>query len=136
MITDGENTTVYMLNDQTTSTAEPYSPAQIVDDWGTEEYVDALATADTSPRDVSIPVGHETQYMVNLRDKIQHLPSLASDTSGNPVNGTYAIQQSGEEMSLVNMPAILPSAPMADGNYHLKCTVSSGEATYSWEVDA
>lgn len=45
---------VYELAEPTTESADPYQNPQIVDDFGTEEYVDA--------RDVAIPVGHVTQY--------------------------------------------------------------------------
>jgi hypothetical protein len=34
------------------------------------------------------------------------------------------------------MPADeLPAAPTTDGNYVLKCSVASGEATYTWEAE-
>ena len=73
-------------------TADPFTNPQIVDDFGTEEYVDAGVKNNT--RDVAIPVGHVTQYMANLRDKLQHLPSLASS------DGDYIINQTNKDMSL------------------------------------
>ena len=70
----------YYLETPTTETAEPYTNPQIVDDFGTEEYVDYAYAQGT--RDVAIPVGHETEYMANLRDKLQKIPALPA-TAGD-----------------------------------------------------
>lgn len=78
---------VYMVYEKatpTTETAEAYTNPQIVDDFGTEEYVTTSI----------VPVGHYTEYQANLRDKLQHLPDLADE------DGYYLIQQSGHQMSL------------------------------------
>lgn len=65
---------VYELATPTTESADPYQKLQVCSRYGTEEYVDRLATAETSPRDVSIPCGHETFYPVNVFDYIdEHL---------------------------------------------------------------
>lgn len=111
---------VYELETPTTESADPYQTPQIVDDFGTEEYVIDSQIA------VPVPVGHETKYLANLRDKLQHLPDLAS------ADGYYLIQQSGHDMSLVHFR--IPQAPTADGTYTLKATVSGGTPTYTWEV--
>ena len=108
---------VYELATPTTETAEPFQHTQIVDDFGTEEFVITGI----------VPVGHKTRYSANLRDKLQHLPSLAS------ADGTYMIQQSGKQMSLVHMPAVFPDAPTEDGTYTLKTVVTGGTPTYVWE---
>lgn len=123
VITDLTNT-VYPLATPTAETAEPYQNPQIVDDFGTEEYVDA------GTRDVEIPVGHVTQYQANLRDKLQHLPDLADS------DGTYVVSQSGAQLALVPLvtPTELPAAPTTDGAYVLKATVTDGEASYTWEA--
>ena len=52
---------LYELATPTTESASPYTNPQICDGSGTEEYVDAGVAA--SERDVSVPVGHETEYM-------------------------------------------------------------------------
>ena len=83
---------VYELATSTIEEADPFINPQIVNDFGTEKYIDAGIQAET--RDVAIPVGHNTQYMANLRDKLQHLPSLASE------DGDYFVRQVGEDMSL------------------------------------
>lgn len=121
---------VYELATPTTETAAPYQNPQIVDDFGTEEYVDAAVEAGT--RDVAVPVGHETSYMANLRDKLQHLPDLAS------ASGTYVISQQDNQMTLIPLitPTELPDAPASDGSYLLKATVTDGAVSYSWEVQA
>ena len=108
---------VYELATPTTETAEPFQHIQIVDDFGTEEFASTGI----------VPVGHNTRYPANLRDKLQHLPSLAS------ADGTYMIQQSGNQMSLIHMPAVFPDAPTEDGTYTLKTVVTGGTPTYVWE---
>lgn len=107
---------VYELATPTTETAEPFQFTQIIDDFGTEEFVSTGI----------VPVGHKTRYPANLRDKLQHLPSLAS------ADGTYLIKQTGKQMSLVQMPAVFPETPTEDGTYTLKATVSGGTPTYVW----
>lgn len=111
---------VYELTTPTTETADPYASLQTVDDFGTEEYVIDSQIA------VPVPVGHETKYLVNLRDKLQHLPDLAS------ADGYYLIQQVGHKMELVHFR--IPQAPSVDGTYTLKATVSGGTPTYTWEA--
>ncbi len=110
---------VYELATPTTETAEPYQFTQIIDDFGTEEFVS----------NGFIPAGHMTRYPANLRDKLQHLPDLAS------MDGTYLIQQSDKQMSLVYMPAVFPETPTEDGTYTLKTVVTGGVATLQWVAE-
>lgn len=110
---------VYELATPTTETAKPFQHIQIVDDFGTEEFVSTGM----------VPVGHKTRYPANLRDKLQHLPSLAN------ADGTYLIQQSGKQMSLVYMPAVFPETPTEDGTYVLKTVVTGGVATLQWVAE-
>lgn len=110
---------VYELATPTTETAEPYQFTQIIDDFGTEEFVS----------NGFIPAGHVTRYPANLRDKLQHLPDLAG------MDGTYLIQQSGKQMSLVYMPAVFPETPTEDGTYTLKTVVTGGVATLQWVAE-
>lgn len=108
---------VYELETPVTEAADPFQQLHVVDDFGTEEFVDE--------RDVAVPVGHDSDYMVNLRDKLQHMPDLAG------TDGCYMIQQSGTQMALV--VCWIPQADgLADGTYTLKATVANGTATYSW----
>lgn len=112
-------TVLFELATPTTETAEPFQHIQIVDDFGTEEFVSTGI----------VPVGHNTRYPANLRDKLQHLPSLAS------ADGTYLIQQSGKQMSLIHMPAVFPEIPIEDGTYTLKTVVTGGVATLQWVAE-
>jgi hypothetical protein len=118
---------VYELATPTTENATPYTQIQSVDDFGTEEYTDYAY--ENGDRDVAIPVGSNTFYPANLRDKLQHLPDLAS------ADGYYMIQQINNEMSLV-LFRIPQASGLADGTYTLKATVASGTPTYSWVSDA
>ena len=121
---------VYELATPTTESADPYQTPQIVDDWGTEEYRDAKATAQTSPRDVSIPVGHDTTYRNNLRAKLEMAPESPSG------NGDYILRQTNGQNEYVALEKELPTLPSEDGSYTLKCTVSGTTKTLSWEADA
>ena len=107
---------VYELTTPTTEEAEPYQYTQIVDDLGTEEFVS----------NGFIPASHLTEYPANLRDKLQHLPDLAG------MDGTYLIRQTGNQMSLVYMPAVFPEIPTEDGTYTLETVVTGGVATLQW----
>lgn len=118
-LANNPTTIVYELATPTTETAEPFQNIQIVDDFGTEEFVSTGI----------VPVGHKTRYPANLRDKLQHLPSLAG------ADGTYLIQQSGKQMSLIHMPAVFPETPTDDGTYTLKTVVTGGVATLQWVAE-
>lgn len=78
---------VYELDTSTTESADPYTNPQIVDDWGTEEYVDT--------RDVAIPVGHNTKYQPNLRAKLEMAPDSPDG------NGDYLMRQTDGENAYV-----------------------------------
>ena len=111
---------VYELATSTTEEADSYTNPQIVNDFGTEEYVDAGVQAGT--RDVSIPVGHYTKYPANLRDKLQHLPDLATQ------DGEYIITQNDNNMSL----KAVDLDQKADINgYYEEMTVGSAEQLIS-----
>ena len=78
---------VYELATPTTESADTYINPQIVDADGTEEFVDYGVEQET--RDVAVPVGHESKYMINLRAKIEDatmLPTLPT------ANGTYTLK--------------------------------------------
>lgn len=88
-------TVVYEVAEPIFQVAESFTSPQWVDDFGTEEYIDY--GVQQGERDVSIPVGHESKYPANLRDKLQHLPDLP-----NPLNnGNYKIRVDDYQMSLV-----------------------------------
>ena len=114
---------VYELTASATEEADPFQTPQIVNDFGTEEYVDA------GERDVAIPVGHETYYQNNLRAKLEMAPDSPGDGDGD-----YVVRQTNginEYVPLV-IPAELPTNPSEDGEFLLKATVSNGVTTLSW----
>ena len=113
---------VYELATPTTESADPYQSTQVVDDFGTEEYVSNTV----------VPVGHVTQYMANLRAKLEMAPDSPSG------NGDYIVRQTdgnNEYVPLV-IPTELPSNPSTDGTYTLKVTVASGTPTLAWVADS
>ena len=124
-ITDG-TTTVYKLTTPTTETADPYTQTQIVDDFGTEEFVDAAVEA--GERDVAIPVGNETVYKQNLRAKLEMAPDSPDG------DGDYIVRRTNGQNSYIPLVEVkeLPDMPSEDGNYTLRCTVTNGTATLSW----
>lgn len=118
---------VYELATPTTESAEPYTNPQIVDDWGTEEYVIAEQSG------VKMPVGHDTDYKPNLRAKLEMSPDSPSGGDGD-----YIVRQTSGTNEYVKLviPTELPTNPSNDGEFTLKCTVSGGTATLSWEVQS
>lgn len=78
---------LYELATPTTESADAYTNPQIVYADGTEEFVDYAQSQGT--RDVAVPVGHESKYMINLRAKIEDavmLPTLPT------ANRTYTLK--------------------------------------------
>ena len=78
---------VYELATPTTETAEPYQNPQIVDDFGTEEYVTTGI----------VPVGHVTKYQPNLRAKLEMAPDSPDG------DGDYIVRQANGENSYVSL---------------------------------
>lgn len=118
----------YELATPTEETVTGFTNPQVVDNWGTEEF--------TTENDV--PVGNETEYPQNLRDKLESIP--------NPPNGDgdYIVRQTGgtgeyravsDNAIIQGILAKLPNAPSEDGAYKLTCTVTNGTAVYSWEAE-
>ncbi len=116
----------YELATPTTESADPYQKTQIVDDFGTEEFVDAAVEA--NERDVAIFVGNETVYKPNLRAKLEMMPDSPDGA------GDYIMRSDGSEQTWVPLTEVkeLPDVPTTDGTYVLKCTVSDGTATLTW----
>lgn len=112
---------VYELATPTTEEAEPYQTPQIVDDFGTEEYV----------TDSIVPVGHVTKYMPNLKAKLEMAPDSPSENGDFVVRHTNGLN---EYVPLV-IPTELPTTPSEDGTYHLKLTIANGTATLAWEAE-
>lgn len=124
-------TVVYERATPTTETADPYQQTQIVDDFGTEEFVDAAVEA--GERDVAIMVGNETVYKPNLRAKLEMMPDSPSDGDGD-----YIVRQTNGQNAYIPLVEVkeLPDFPSSDGSYKLRCTVTDGTATLSWVSDS
>lgn len=121
---------IYELATPTTESADPFQDPQIVDDFGTEEYVDE--------RDVPIPVGHNTFYQANLKAKLEMAPNSPDG------DGDYLVRQSNGENEYVLVSsnatiqallARLPQPPAENGTYSFKSTVNGSTITYSWVRD-
>lgn len=111
---------VYPLATPTTESAEPYTSPQIVDDWGTEEYISTSL----------VPVGHDTKYANNLRAKLEMSPNSPDG------DGDYLVRQTNGQNEYVEYVSPVPASPTANGTYTLKATVSSGTVTLSWVADS
>ena len=114
---------VYELATPTTETADPYQTPQIVDDFGTEEYV----------TDSIVPVGHDTDYPVNLVAKLEMSPNSPSGGDGD-----YIVRQTNGENSYVPLVIedALPTIPSTAGSYKLTVTVTEGsDPVLSWEAE-
>lgn len=60
------------------------------------------------------------------------LPTKATNAAVGlvkPDNTTITVDGNGV------ITAVIPAAPTTDGNYVLKCAVSSGEPTYTWVLE-
>ena len=110
---------VYELATPTTESADPYTEIQNVSNWGTEEFVTTSL----------VPVGHETAYQPDLRAKIEVAPESPDG------DGLYLMKRENGQNSYVAYLGELPTDPTTDGTYTLKCTVSGGTATKTWEAD-
>ena len=76
---------VYEKATTSTETATPYNPVEIVDDFGTEEFITTSL----------VPVGHETRYAPNLRAKLEMSPDSPDG------DGLYIVQQSSGENTYI-----------------------------------
>ena len=116
---------VYELATPTTESADPYQTPQIVSDFGTEEFV---IDSDT----FAVPVGHDTDYPVNLVAKLEMAPNSPEG------NGDYIVRQTNgmnEYVPLVIEDA-LPTIPSTAGSYKLTVTVADGvDPVLSWEAE-
>lgn len=80
---------VYELATPTTESADPYQETQIVNDFGTEEFVDT--------RTIPIPVGHSTDYQANLVAKLEMSPVSPNG------NGEYIVKQTSGENEYISL---------------------------------
>ena len=131
------DTIVYELATPTEESADSFASPMIVDDFGTEEFVDYPVSQNT--RDVAIPVGHTTNYAPNLRAKLEMAPD-SPDSDGDffvrQTSGENTYVAVGSNSTISGLVSRVPVNSGADGTYTLKCTISGGVATYSWVADS
>ena len=111
---------VYELATPTTESADAFTSPQIIDDFGTEEFV----VTETSG--VAMPVGHKSRYTANLKAKVEMAPNSPDS------NGLWLVQHNNGVNTYVQYLDELPTVPNTDATYVLKATVSGGTATLSW----
>lgn len=98
-IRNGSSTTAptgYLVYELATTTDEnsiPFTEVQECDNWGTEEWL--APTTDTRPCEV--PVGHETDYLPDLKAKLEVAPNTPNE------NGVYVMEHnaSGNTYTLI-----------------------------------
>ena len=122
-------TIVYPLATPTTESATAFTEYQKCDNWGTEEWLDG--------RTIEMPVGHDTDYLPDLKAKLETLPN-------NPdTDGYYVMKRDNGENTWYGLSSwlsengykasVIPDAPTTDGAYVLTVTMADGTATYTWE---
>ena len=74
-------TYLYKVLTPTTETATPYTEIQQVDNWGTEEFIVSSST------DVAMLVGHYTEYLPDLKAKLEAAPESPEE------DGYYLMQR-------------------------------------------
>ena len=109
---------VYELETPTTESADAYQNPQIVDNWGTEEYIGS-----------EIPVGHSTKYPPDLKAKVEVAPNAPTS------DGLYLMKRENGENSYIAYVSPLPSVS-EDGTFVLKATKSGGTTTLSWVAES
>ena len=89
-----------------TSSATPYQEIQKAHNWGTEEWL----APDDDTRPAMIPVGHDTDYPVDLKSKTEIMPDLPSD------DGQYIVDVSSGTAEYIPLNAWLS----ANGYYKMQ----------------
>ena len=123
---------VYELETPTTETATPFTELQQVDNWGTEEYSD--------DRTVQIPVGHNTDYLPDLKAKLEVVPEsptmdgyyvMKRDSGENSysllnswLSANYYVKK--EEIALTNVGTITATEIVSGSLYRNDIAVSGG----------
>lgn len=90
---------VYELATETEETTDTYQETQQVDNWGTEQYLPP--ESDTRPCEV--PVGHDTDYLLDLKSKLEIMPDSPS------ADGDYVVHSESSVNTYVALGAWLSS---------------------------
>lgn len=105
---------VYELETPTDENSIPFTEVQECDNWGTEEWL--APTTDTRPCEV--PVGHETDYLPDLKAKLEVAPNTPNE------NGVYVMEHnaSGNTYTLIG-------AWLTDNGYVKPTSISGYDIT-------
>lgn len=106
----------YPLAAPTTSSASSFQETQEIDNWGVERYIDNRA--------VTLPVGHETDYPIDILSKVEVAPDAPK------TDGTYVMTRNNGENSYTSLATYL-----GDNNYE-KVVDRSSDITLSSGITA
>ena len=109
---------VYELATPTTTQGIPYTEIQKVDDWGTEQFINV--------DNVDMPVGHNSFYQLNLRDKLQNLPNNATN------DGLYLVKQTGSQQSLVPYQSVIDNSEVV---HDIRVNTTTAQGTYNYQFE-
>jgi len=91
---------IYKLATPTTDSADPFTETQECDNWGTEQFL--APAGDTRPCEV--PVGHDTDYLPDLKAKLESAPTTPSD------DGYYVLEHDESAEGNTNLYTALGAA--------------------------
>ena len=126
---------VYELATPTTDNLDPFAETQSCDNWGTEQFL--APVSDTRPCEV--PVGHDTDYLPDLKAKLESAPTTPSE------DGYYVLEHDDSAEGNPNLYAALGTALAALGYVKLSDitgydatktqTLKNVEGTLTWVDD-
>lgn len=106
---------VYELATPTSESATPFADSMVVDNWGTEQFVDE--------RTVAIPVGNISYYPVNLKAKLEVAPDSPED------DGIYAMKRENGENSYIRLLFPVTSVDQLTGDVPAVSVISITDTT-------
>ena len=111
----------YELATPVVTSIDPYNSAQVIDNWGTEEFVDYYVA--NNSRGVALPIYHNSSYPVDLKDKLESAPSSPS------TDGTYLLQRQNNTNTYTPYSEYDPSTNIFVG------VITQDPNNYSFSID-
>lgn len=108
----------YELDTPTTESAAAYIETQLIDNWGTEEFVDYAFSHGNNI--VCTPYGHISDYLQDLKAKVETTPNLPS------IDGTYLLRRQN---------GVYTYAPVVLNNFQISATTQFGEDPPTYLTD-